>query len=74
MTLLFSYKELFGSTPVDEPINLTNVEIAKLQKMCERRKAAQVDTTKEPTITTITFKPPSKKDAKKNEKIQLSDA
>jgi len=74
MTLLFSYKELFGATPMDEPICLTNAEIEKLKKVCERRKIAGVDTSKEPTVTTISFKPQSKKEAKKSEKVNLTEA
>ena len=67
MTLIFSYKELFGETPADEPIRLSQSEILKIEKLVERRKAAHVDISKEPTITTITFK--HKKESKKNEKF-----
>ena len=74
MTLLFSYRELFDYTPSDEPIILSQAEIKKLKESCERRKNAGVDTTKEPTVTTISFQPQSKRDAKKNEQVHLTDA
>ena len=57
MTLLFSYRELFDYTPSDEPINLSKAEINKLKESCERRKNAGVDTSREPTVTTISFQP-----------------
>ena len=75
LTLIFSYEELFGATQLDEPIQLSQSEIDQIKQNCERKKSAD-EVVKDPSVTTISFKPQSgKKDLSKGkEKIQLTEA
>ena len=39
MSLIFSYEELFGDTPEDEPVKLSESEITQLKQKVKLRKS-----------------------------------
>ena len=54
-SLIFSYEELFGSTPDEEPIRLIPAELDAIRLKVDKTKAPEEF--KEPSRTTLSFKP-----------------